>query len=428
MRRVRLAALLLLALPLQARAQDDASSWVAWTRANHFPIASIVARPGDDFADLQFLRGVIGERRLVQLGESGHGVAEFNSAKVRLIQFLHQQMGFDVIAFESSLFECFIANTHGGTGAQMLQASIFGVWATEEVAPLFDYIQRTQATDRPLVLAGFDVQFSGLAMVGRPAFFHRIVGAVDARYAAEVEAFDTEFIRRVRTEGTPYAVQHEVALVEFYTRLETFLREHRTGLADAFPGDLSPIVAERAAWSSIRFVQQLAASGTRPPSAVNEGVNVRDRGMADNLTFLLRDMYPDRKVIVWAHNFHIRHSNAATASPYRTMGGWLAERFRPELYTIGLYMNRGSAALNNRSIHAINPAPDRSMEWVLAGAGPSQLFVDFLHQSPVNGNQWMFQQVGTREWGTERLAMVPRDQYDGVLFVDLVSPPAYLAR
>ena len=50
----------------------------------------------------------------MQLGESGHGVAEFNHAKVRLIKFLHQQMGFDVIAFESGLFECFNADRHGG--------------------------------------------------------------------------------------------------------------------------------------------------------------------------------------------------------------------------------------------------------------------------------------------------------------------------
>ena len=45
----------------------------------------------------------------MQLGESGHGVREFNLAKVRLIRFLHEEMGFDVLAFESGLFECWQA-------------------------------------------------------------------------------------------------------------------------------------------------------------------------------------------------------------------------------------------------------------------------------------------------------------------------------
>ena len=39
------------------------------------------------------------------------------------------------------------------------------------------------------------------------------------------------------------------------------------------------------------------------------------------------------------------------------MGSYVLERFRPELYTIGLYMNRGTAAFNDRSIYAIDPAP-----------------------------------------------------------------------
>jgi len=112
-------AILIIALPAVGHAQSDDASWVAWTRQHHFPIASTTARPNDDFADLQFLKTVVGDRRLVQLGESGHGVAEFDSSKVRLVKFFHEQMGFDVMAFESSIYECFAANT-ASTGTTML--------------------------------------------------------------------------------------------------------------------------------------------------------------------------------------------------------------------------------------------------------------------------------------------------------------------
>lgn len=33
--------------------------------------------------------------------------------------------------------------------------------------------------------------------------------------------------------------------------------------------------------------------------------------MADNLEFLLRELYPGKKIIVWGHNFHSQHDNAA---------------------------------------------------------------------------------------------------------------------
>ncbi len=415
-------AVLAVALSTALLAESNAAEWVVWTRSNHFPIASVVPSAGDEFADLQFLKSVVGERRLVQLGESGHGVAQFDSAKVRLVKFFHEQMGFDVMAFESSLYECFAANT-ATSAIDMLLRSIFTVWATNEVLPLFDYIRSTQLTEHPLILAGFDTQISSARGVAqRPAFFRRIVAAVDVDYADEVAAFDNDFVTRTRNDRS-----RDDASEAFYDRLETFLREHRDRLVEAFSGQPDPVIAERTAHSMVRFIRQLRASAARPGDTGPEGGGaIRDAGMADNLTALASDLYPDRKILIWAHNFHIRHANESTASVQRTMGSFIVERFRPDLYTIGLYMNQGTAALNDRSIYIIRPASSGSMEWVMAGAGPSALFVDFLHQTPQPGNEWMFQPVATREWGLSSLSLVPRDQYDGVLFIDRVVSPSYL--
>ena len=414
--------ILIVALPAVGRTQSDAASWVAWTRQHHFSIASTAARPNDDFADLQFLKTVVGDRRLVQLGESGHGVAEFDSSKVRLVKFFHEQMGFDVMAFESSIYECFAANTMS-TGTGMLLGSIFTVWAAEEVLPLFDYILATQQTDHPLILAGFDTQTSsarGLAQ--RPDFFRRVVATLDADYADEVAKFDADFLTRTR--GIPATYDASEA---FYDRLDTYLVDNRDRLATAFPADPSAIIAERTARSMVLFIRQLRATAARPNDTGPEsGGAIRDAGMADNLTVLARDVYPDRKILIWAHNFHVRYDNAATASVQKTMGSFIVERFRPDLYTIGLYMNQGTAALNDRSVYVIRPAATGSMEWVLANTGPPALFVDFLHQTPEPGNEWMFQSVLTRDWGTISLPLVPRDQYDGVLLIDRVTPPNYL--
>ena len=138
---------------LRMSAQTPDSSWVSWVRANHHAIDQVHSPERDDFTDLQFLKAALDGRRIVQLGESGHGVAEFNSVKVRLIKFLHEQMGFDVIAFESSMFECFTANASINSAANMLRESIFTVWATEEVRPLFE-VHPVDATDRSAARPG----------------------------------------------------------------------------------------------------------------------------------------------------------------------------------------------------------------------------------------------------------------------------------
>jgi|CXWL01.1.fsa_nt_gi erythromycin esterase len=408
----------LLLLPVGTWAQQ--ASWIPWARDHHNPILSIAADPDDTYADLEFLRGVLDGRRIVQLGESGHGVAEFSQAKIRLIKFMHERLGYDVLAFESGLFECYMANQLTGSGAQMMQHSIFGVWFTEDVKALFDYIKETQQTEHPLVLAGFDTQTSSSAGAAqRPHFLHSVVDSIDHDYAAEVLAFDTETLVGLRS-GSAYAAANETRVVEFYERLRRWLTEHRVELEVAFPGDPRPMIAERAAFSVIQFVRQLAV-GTNNLQVTQ----IRDSGMAENVMFLARQLYPNKKIMAWAHNFHIRHLNAA-ASGGATMGTWVAEQLRSELYTIGLFMNRGTAAWNDRSIYAIQPAPEATMEGVLSAIGPPVLFVDFLHQTRQAGNEWFFDRIIAREWGTANVRMVPRNQYDGVLFIDSVNPPTYV--
>jgi erythromycin esterase len=56
-----------------------------------------------DFTDLEPLVNAIGDATIVQLGESSHGAGAAFSAKVRLIRFLHQRMGFDAVVWESGM-------------------------------------------------------------------------------------------------------------------------------------------------------------------------------------------------------------------------------------------------------------------------------------------------------------------------------------
>ena len=57
----------------------------------------------------------------------------------------------------------------------------------------------------------------------------------------------------------------------------------------------------------------------------------------------------DRKILVWAHNFHVQHDATELAPPSVNMGYHVARRHRDELYTIGLFMYWGHAAWNDRS-------------------------------------------------------------------------------
>jgi erythromycin esterase len=390
---------------------DVKASWREDVRRRAHAIRSLFS---EDFSDLQFLKPLLARRRLVMLGESSHGVAEFNWMKARLVRFLHREMGFDVLAFESSLSGCDIADGRIGSAPpeEVMRACIFQVWHSTETLGLFQYLEAERKAGRRLTLAGFDPQNSGTARPAVSARLESMVAALDpaaARTIADAEA-------RLAAPRSSPAGTETLDLVPRYREAAALLSRHRGELGAPGPVDLAIQELE----SRARLAAQLA-HGSDP-----EGSRIRDEAMADNLEFLLDRLYAGRKIVAWAHNSHIAKARRGASEPL-SMGAWIAKRRDPaEVYSLGIYMGRGVASTNDRKPYEI-PAPSPgSFEAVLANGGWRMAFVDFTTAAPGPGSDWIFSPLAAREWGMRPVTLVPASAYDGVLYVDTVTPPDYL--
>lgn len=403
-------------------------AWVAWVQANSHAIVSVTS---DDYSDLQFLKPILAGQRLVQLGESSHGVSEYNSIKVRLIKFLHEEMGFDVIAFESSMLTCYLANQKAQSSylsrTAFMEQSISEVWRTEEALALFAYIKETHLTPQPLILAGFDLtRWHHPRHPPDSLFIGQVVASIDSSYAQDIFAFEARYSQAEATfphESVP--MLEWVQLHAEYSQLVEFFDEHKQELLQAFADDPTvPRMARQGAWSTTRMLEFWLESDA------DTRFLIRDSTMADNVSFLLEDAYPDEKVIVWAHNVHISHNGdeilaADGSSPWlHTMGQWLVERHRQDLYTVGLHAYRGTANLNNRSPYGFI-AGDATVEGFLHKSGPPNMFVDLLNVAENDSTEWMYQLRSVLNWSVN-VQMVVRDQYDAILLIDEVHPPTYV--
>ena len=404
---------------------------------NSFPIRSVIY--DEDFSDLQFLKSEIGNRPIVQLGESSHGTREFNQVKTRIIKFLHQEMDFEVVAFESGFFEGYHADQNLGTFSPSgLQNFIFGVWSTNEVLELFRYVDETQSTSRPLRLAGFDVQISS------PAFYNQLFPFIanlpdTAILTPELRSSITQNLNQYRANQNDHAnaqcfgnrSQECSDIIEASRPIIGGLTSDLNALGD--PANLSSRDM-RALYITIS-----AARGQIRNNAANfdtgDNGNTRDAGMARTFELLRENLFPNEKTVIWAHNRHIAHEESATqavqGNPFfftRPMGFALKNEYQDDIFSIGLYMLRGQTANNfGQPLSVLAPRND-SLEAIAYSRRLAALYFSTGGDQPqVAGNSFIFERTQAHYWGGEfgTYSMIPKDQFDGLIVIDQSSVPQY---
>ena len=185
------------AVLLSAQTRQEAAV-AAWIRSTAIRLQTVEA--GHGFADLQPLKRVVGNARIVSLGEATHGTREFFQLKHRILEFLATEMGFTIFSIEANLPEAYRLNDYVlrgvGDPRQLLRGMYFWTWDTEEVLDMILWMRAFNASGRGRVqFTGFDMQTPTVAMEIVRAFVTRY----DAPYTAAIVRANDE----IRAMGAP---------------------------------------------------------------------------------------------------------------------------------------------------------------------------------------------------------------------------------
>ncbi|MCT6815233.1 MAG: erythromycin esterase family protein [Lysinibacillus fusiformis] len=424
----------------QARTTTETlEDWKTWVNDHAYSLTSIQPEtasskkiPSNKFEDLAMLKPLLHDKRIVFLGESSHGVAQFNLAKTRLIQFLHQEMGYNVLAFESGLGD--VMNAQGKidkqAALQTMKDAIFGVWWTKETLPLFEYAKTTQATEKPLVLAGFDIQQQGAFTNGdwlqNPQLAQQFSDA-EKQLAEWSSSKDLKGYQKEKT-----------AIINVYKQVKAQVQTKEKELQKAYPNELQIVkLMERTLADRIRLADEYVELTIQSTIEMEQNkyesflttMEWRDQAMMENLLWLAEEVYPTEKFIVWAHNDHIRKAQSdVMGSPYpvKLMGERLPDIYKKYSYVLGLYMTSGETANNMGETMPVLPPIKGSIEDIVSSANQPYTFIDLRNRQNERGNSWMFEPRLSYSWGVIQESLVPRDQYDGILLIDKVNKPTYV--
>lgn len=343
---------------LQACRQNPVKQYV---QENFQPVATI-SPDSTDFSDLEAIGNAIGEARVVMLGEQDHGDAPTFLAKRRLIKYLHEQKGFNVLAFEGDFFALNegwdrVAKQEDSI-RQFLGRNIFALWTKcVQCEELFDtYIPSTFRTPAPLLVSGFDNQYTGIYSKSglRPY--------VDAYLRSYNIAFTRSYY---------YMGFFLPALDSTFGKVTPYVAGHLAVMADTILNELKEVPPDEYGKLVILNLKAYFEQVQHIYSNFKLANEIRDLQMARNLEWLVNQKYKGEKIIVWAANYHVlkgaNESFAEEKMKRGTMGGYFTKdtSLARQTYILGFTSKRGTAGRIRTEHYKVEPPKEDGFEsWI----------------------------------------------------------------
>ncbi|WP_405650667.1 erythromycin esterase family protein [Streptomyces sp. NBC_00019] len=316
--------------------------------------------PGGDTRDLRALDPMIGDARVVGLGEATHSSHDFFALKDRVFRHLVEEEGFRTFALEAPWSTGLRLNDyvlHGKGDVRRIMREEFQRdylwWNNTDYLRLLEWMRayNVRHPDDPVRFLGDDLAWTG------PELYDSVGDAVAAAHP-ESSARLAELYRGLRpmTQTGTYIEQY---LAKPYAERKDMAR--RTGEAlelveKAGVDDLSL----RNAIAIDRTARQYAFD-FEDPAQLAAAMRYRDEAMADNVVWWQR--HTGTRVLLSAHNNHIGYVPDDPAHYPKVQGAFLRDSLGSRYVNIGLTFDSGS-------FNATGQEDETVRRWTLGPAGP----------------------------------------------------------
>jgi len=302
-----------------------------------------------DNAEFNWINNVIGNSRIVMLGEQDHGDATAFEVKARLVKYLHEEMGFNVLAFESDFYQInqindiFINNKISLD--ELKNNALWDFWTKDKnIQEFYHYLENCNKTNNPIFLTGFDCQFTNWR---RDKYFlknylHYIIELNDQFVSAELKSILEKTITDLFTKpyNHEYPNEQKVDFLRVLTKLIE-LKEYNSSKNNQNLQDLKNLKGHvNYKWSDRK-----------------NRTLIRDQQMFENFKWLYENKFKGEKVIIWAHNGHIPKDYTSVISKEdiiemekegfsmnfigNLMGELLYREYGNEIYSVGFISYSG---------------------------------------------------------------------------------------
>lgn len=276
--------------------------------------------------DLSRFGQAVGDKRIVILDELTHGESNVFALKREIIEYLHQHKGFDVLLLESGIYDVSrIWNNDKAPLKAQAPGNVFYMYANNPaVHKLFDYIDDKRNTKRPLYLAGFDGRLSG--ELSQNEVIDKLQAFVTKHYPNVAKQFDWPFFN-IQTE---YILKRHS---EHLNQLDESERFAYLTMANQLTDLLGKQQVMGRGYDGSRFWAQIIKGNAMVGQQLWQmrRFDENDLVMAENVDWLMNEVFPGKKVIVWGHFVHVNRQGMGP-NRYANLGSKLVELYPGQVY------------------------------------------------------------------------------------------------
>ncbi len=357
--------------------------------------------------DLSFLKDELNGKSLVMLGEQTHMYGNIFEMKARLVEYLHQELGFTTIAMESSMYDLWKMNKIGFSEERFNKA-VWGVWSgTLEFQRLVKYINANKVK-----VIGFDSQ-----IMNSLEFIDDFYGFLDKQnIEINLDEDDLGIVIEAVLENNTFD-EDDIEFIIYDKELKRIINQIEKLNKDSTNYYWKQFAKSLLACSQDAYYNKAETLST---DFGNKNDNIRDKQMADNLlSYIQRN--PDEKIICWADNVHVINDNSSVKKPiakeFISMGFYIHKALGSKSYSLATIHANDSLYDSGTKIWHSTPIQTNSFESELKEKNEPYLFI--------SSNQTEMKKVkSTRLLNFIDFTEVRLDQlHDGYIFIDKATLP-----
>ena len=341
-----------------------------WLKQNIHPLKSFEPDTKDD--DLKILSQLVGNAKIVALGETTHGSSEIFKMKHRIIKYLAVNEEFDIFSIEANMPESYDLNEYiidgSGNPKDLLRGIYFWTWRTKEVLDMIEWMKGFNKSNQKMRFTGFDMKF----------------------YHGAIKELETSFKNKNKSLKLISELKNDLNRIS-NQRVNT---QEIRDVAKLNANYVLNLIKKNA--SQINTDKDWLLQNIRIIEQYLNNIGSRDKYMAENLLWIKKQNQKS-KIIAWAHNGHIKKTD-------NKMGEFLSDSLNNDYLSIGFTFFKGNytaVGSNGLTSYVAQEAKLGSYEYTFNQINEPIFLLDLrqVKKEQTELNKWLLEELTFRDVG-----------------------------